>query len=193
MKIILRVAGVILVLLAIVGTITGGWTANQPDPTPEKFIQLGGKRLVIPPDTPRNVFAVTEAAMQQIGMEPWYRACVIRQAERLLSPAEAKRLARSPQVSQANLEVMLKAQPHCDDSRRNILDPQASPSQLSFVRAQTAESFRALFAEEGAGDRLQDCVATQIQRATDKQILALANAPEAIQESIVLTLLNPCE
>jgi hypothetical protein len=87
-KLVLKVCGVILILLVIVGTINGGWKASKPQADPQRFVRIGKQRVFIPTDTPRNIFAETSALMGQMGYMPWYRACVIGQARRLLTPAK---------------------------------------------------------------------------------------------------------
>jgi hypothetical protein len=190
-KLILRVLVAVLALLVIGGTIKG---LVHDTPKREKIVRVGGRVLTIPTDTPKNVFAVTRAAMKQMGYLPWYQDCIIGQAERLLTPAEARRLMRAPKSKRndAELTLILKAGPHCEEPGRATVNPNATPRQLSIIRFQSAETVRLLFAKEKLSSRFQTCASRQIRHATDAETLELANGSPAVQEAALLRLLKPC-
>ncbi|HET7588671.1 MAG TPA: hypothetical protein VFK14_00585 [Solirubrobacterales bacterium] len=177
-------------LLFLAGTLNG-FVQGAPD---QRVVVIAGREVPIPNDTPRNVFSVTKAAMEQIGFEPWYRNCVIGQAERLLTPAEANALTGppNPQKEDLALSLALKAQPNCEEPGRELVDASASSFQLSVLKAQEARTIGLVLARENTSRQLQACAENRINDSTDAQILELVNGSNAAREVLVLRLVKPC-
>lgn len=191
MKLVLKVVISVLVLLLIAGTVEALFHSA---PTRKRVMVIAGREVTIPADTPRNVFAVTKAAMGQIGFRPWYRNCIIGQAERFLTPREARALAGSPnpQKERLALNLAFKVQSNCVEPGRDIVDPNVNSVQLSILRVQIAETVRLELAKERSSQRLQTCAANQIKHSTDAQTLELVNGSKTAQEALLLRLVKPC-
>lgn len=189
MRLILKVLGTILVLSLLAGVAK---EVNGDDP--KKVVPLGGKKLLIPTDTPKNVFAVTKAALEELGYESWYQSCVLGQARSLLTPSEAEEfdLLSKEQRDEISLNLMLKAGPRCEHGGRDIIDPDATSTQLSYVKAQTAETFKQLLAKEGFSWHARTCVASKIKYASDAQMLELANGTLASKEALLVSYIKRC-
>ncbi len=181
----------VIVLLFVAGAIK---RLVHDAPARQRAVLIAGREVSIPADTPRNVFAVTKAAMKELGFKSWYRNCVIGQAERLLTPTEAKALTGTlnPQKETLALNLAFKVQPNCEEPGREVVDASATPFQLSILKAMGAKTTRLEFAREGLGPRLQTCGADRIRHATDAQILELENGSISAQEAVVLKLVKPC-
>lgn len=187
-RLILKVLGTILVLLMVAGFLKG--LAGNDNSDPQRVIRIGEKTLELPDDTPHGVFAVTRAAMEQLGYKTWYRNCIVGQAERLLTPREARELGREPK---SQLSIILKAQPHCEVPGKDVLNPEATSTQLAFLKEQTAISFGLLLAKEGVGSHRRTCISNKIRYASDVDILELANGSRPAQEALVLRFINRCQ
>jgi hypothetical protein len=192
MTVVLRIAGSVIALFILVGAVRA--VTDDGDPQVKKVVRVAGEEVEIPNDTPTDIFSVTDAAMRKTGYLPWYRHCVIGQAERLLTPAEVAEYRSLPQAQRETrqLQIVLKVQPHCLSPGRDVLDPQATPEQLAPLREQTARSMRLLAAQEGLSRDGQFCAARGIRKMSDRELIELSNSPVARQEELLEGAFKGC-
>jgi hypothetical protein len=159
-----------------------------------KYVPIGNKRVKIPVDTPKETFAVTDATLKALGYKPWWRNCIIGQAEKLLTPAEAKALTELPPSKQgeSGLRVALKATPHCEEPGRNVIDPDTGPRQLALLREQLAVGLKYLVIRDGATVTEQECVMDQARQMSGAQTVQLTNGQRGLQERLLVKLFERC-
>jgi hypothetical protein len=191
MRLISRTVVAVLALLLIAGAVralTGGTSA------PRKIVRIGDTELTLPADTPKNVWAVTRAAMNQLAYRPWYRDCIIEQAKRFVTPAQARQFVQEPGsgAERSALTLILKAEPRCERPGREAVDPSATSAQLSAIRDQIAEALRLFLEKEGSARRLTTCAVERMKHATDGQTLEMVNGTTAAREAVSAVLLNAC-
>jgi hypothetical protein len=192
-KIVLRVIGAILLLsfLGAVGkNIAGG---NSHDPV----IHLGKTAITIPGDTRPNVLAVTRALLEQTAYEPWYQHCVVQQAGKNMSRLEFEEFSNysAEEKQRIGLRLMAEGVPACERERRgrDVVNPNASHSDLALLKWETAKSTKLLFLKDGKIKNSEArCFSRQLGQMTDAQTLTLANSQEKVQEAIFEELFAAC-
>jgi hypothetical protein len=192
-KLVLKTGGAVLVLLVILGT--GRAILNNDEPEVRKVVVVAGHKITIPTDTKRNIFAVTEALLVKVGYRPWYRNCIIGQAERLLTQREAERFRNlsESRLSKKSAELMEKAAPNCEQPGRQIIDPDATSEQVAIVRLQTAHIFGQLLNEdETVSSTLRNCAVAQLNQTSDAEVIRLVNSSEADRQAQYVQLFKPC-
>jgi hypothetical protein len=190
-RLVLAALVLVIGLLFLTGTING---LVQGPPAQKRIVVIAGREIPIPSDTPRDVFATTKAAMGQIGFKPWYRNCVIGQAERLLTPGEAKAVtgAPTPRKEQLALSLTFQAPLNCEQPGREAVDASASSFQLTIIKAVVAQTVRLALAKENMSRQLQACAENRVKHSADAQILELVNGSNAAREVLALRLVKPC-
>jgi len=157
---------------------------------------VAGVEVTIPDDTGSSMFAVTRALLRQTPYQPWYQRCVVAQAERLLTPAEARRLSKVPRESaqrkRREQRLMLEVAPFCEESDRDLLDPAASPESFDLVRATTSESMKLLVREEGLGQAVENCIGRVVLGTSDAEFIHIMNTDVKNRERRFLHLISPC-
>jgi hypothetical protein len=159
-----------------------------------KVVHVGPEEVTIPSDTKPGVLSVTRALLAQTGYERWYQGCIMGQAQRLLTPAEAEALAkeREGERNRASVQLFARAAPACETSTRNIIRPDASGSELRPIRTQTALSFETLFSGKEYVPSFGPCIGRQVEKTTDRQLIELANVHGKEQEELFERLFAPC-
>jgi len=157
---------------------------------------VAGVEVTIPADTGSSMFAVTRALMRQTPYQPWYQRCVVAQAERLLTPAEARRLSKVPRESaerkRREQRLMLEVAPFCEESDRDLLDPDAPPESFDLVRATTSDSMKLFVREEGLGRVVENCISRMVLGTSDAQFIHIMNTDLKSRERRFLHLISPC-
>ena len=123
-----------LVLLLIVAALTGGIVAGCGGGG-DKTGTVGGATVTIPGDA-EGFYGELEAILTQYPYQHWYVDCVMREAQKLLSPKEAEQLDDLPESEreQKSQEVAAKAGPSCEKSGRATIDPNASAAEIQLLR-----------------------------------------------------------
>ena len=184
-----------LVVLAALGCLAlGGCGGPGNSTTTVKVVGVGPEEVTIPSDTDPGVLSVTRALLAQTGYENWYQQCIIGQAQRLLTPAEAKALAEEPEGARnrAGVKLFARASPACESSTRNIIRPDAKGQELAPIRTQTALSFETLFSGKEYVHSFGSCVGRQVEQTTDREMVELANSRGKEQEELLEELFAPC-
>jgi hypothetical protein len=191
-KRVIRAVAMTIGILILWGTIKG--ITDNGASNGQKVVNVGGRQVTIPNSTPKGVFAVTKALMAKTAYVPSYQRCILRQAEHLLTPAEAEELVHLPAAERERrgAEVFAKAIPHCAKPGQKIVDPNATAAELEPIRAQTAQSVKTILAEGRASPSKRACVSDQVNQMTDASLIELANGSLAVQTAILNELLKPC-
>jgi hypothetical protein len=147
-------------------------------------------------DEVEDPFAGAKAFLAETAYLPSYQRCVIREGERLATPAELRRIDGLPeeQSLKAGIDILEPATVKCkEDARGPIIDPQATSAELAPLKELSAQAF-ALGAVEGGATRAQaDCLERRVNAMSDAEMIEFGNTTGArAQEKVVLPVLESC-
>jgi hypothetical protein len=119
---------------------------------------------------------------------------MVGQAEKLLTPAEADKLADMPTDPRERKSIALveEAAAGCAQPGRPTLKPNATPAELAPIRSQTVLSVEAQFANEGATSEEQRCAGRSMKGLSDAEIIEMSNASLRRGEELFLQEIEEC-
>lgn len=135
------------------------------------------------------------AVLAQEPFEKWAANCMVKQYEKILSPAEEKELegeseAEFGEFLQPHLAAINQA---CERPGRHIMNPHASEAELETVRAAQTAGLRIVLEGANVPESEIECVEEKFEQLPGPKVIAAVEAPEAQRQAIYSELGALCE
>jgi hypothetical protein len=184
----LRAALALIVVLAAVALAGCGGSSGDQTTT------FGDQTVTVPGDA-HGVYAELEAILDQLPYEAWYTKCVVRQVEKVLSPAEAEALSKLPEAEREEKATQITAQagPTCEAKHHlPVIDPNATGKELDLLRAGYVTSMKSVAESNGANADQTACIEKGFEQLPEKRLIEIGNGSKTAREGILLSVFKPC-
>ena len=187
-------APVRIVLLVSAALAALGLVAGCGGSSSDQTLSVGeGQTITVPSDV-SGFYGELEAILDQFPYQHWYVACVVREAEKILSPKEAEELADLPEAErqEKTQQTVSEAQPGCEKTARPTVDPNASSKEIGLLRASSVPGITSLAETNGMSSTQVDCVRSFFEKLPDEKIVELRNGTDKVREAILVSVFRPC-
>lgn len=176
-----------IVVVLVAAVVAGCGSSSGGDSTGS------GQTVTIPADV-HGFFDEQEAIFEQFPYQHWYAACLLREAEAILTPEEAEEIESEPQAEREERtnRVVSEASGRCEQSGRPTVDPNASTGELALLRTATLGAVVELAETNDLKSIQVECVASLFEKLSDKQIVELRNGTDKVREGILVSVFKPC-
>jgi hypothetical protein len=182
-----RVFRPLLICLALLATGTllaacGGGTAT-----------IGTSEVTIDRE-PDSVVDAMRAVAEQEPYEKWALDCVVGQFEKIITPAQEKKLedASEKALGEFLLPHLESINQTCEKPGRHIFNPHATEEELALVRSSEVQGMRLILKAAEVPVRPRKCIEGKIAALPGPQIVALIEASESEREVLFQELAAPC-
>ena len=158
-----------------------------------KTESVGGATVTVPGDV-HGVYPELEALLAQFPYQGWYTKCVITRVKNELSPSEVEALEQKPESSGAGKaeEIIAAAGATCKESKRPLIDPNASEKELALFRAGFVEPLKGEAEKHGFEGAQIECVERTVEELPTGKVVGLGNGTDAVRKGILLSVLAQC-
>lgn len=143
---------------------------------------------------PGTVVEAMRAVAEQEPYEKWALDCVVGQFEKIITPAQEKKLedASEKEMGEFLLPHLEGINQACEKPGRHIFNPHATEEELAVVRSSEVQGLRLILkaAEVPAGPR--KCIEGELAALPGPQVVALIEASESEREVLFQELAAPC-
>jgi hypothetical protein len=154
---------------------------------------IGTSEVTIDRD-PDSVVDAMRAVAEQEPYEKWALDCVIGQFEKIITPAQEKKLedASEKAMGEFLLPHLESINQTCEKPGRHIFNPHATEEELALVRSSEVQGMRLILkaAEVPAG--IRKCIEGELAALPGPQVVALIEASESEREVLFQELGAPC-
>jgi hypothetical protein len=158
-----------------------------------KTERVGGGTITVPADV-HGVYPELETLLAQFPYQGWYTKCVISRVKSELSPQEVETLEQKPESSGAGKaeEIIAAAGAACKESKRPLIDPNASAKELALFRAGFVEPLQSEAEKHGFEGAQLECVEQTVEELPVGKVVGLGNGTNAVRKGILLSVLAQC-
>jgi hypothetical protein len=178
-------------MISLVPLFTGGLLAACG--SSDRTGTIGTSEVTISGE-PDTLVEMLRATAEQEPYETWALDCVVGQFEKMITPAEEKKLedASEKEFGEFLMPHLVPINRACEAPGRHIFDPHASEPELALVRSGEVVGIRAILkpAEVPAGER--QCVEDKVAHLPDPELVSLIEADQAQREIMFEELGGPC-
>jgi hypothetical protein len=176
-----------LLAAAVLGAGCGGGSSDQT-------LSVGNGETITVSGDVHGFYGELEAILDQFPYQHWYVACVVREAEKILSPKEAEELSGLPEAErqEKTQQTVTKAQPGCEKTARPTVDPNASSKEIALLRASSLPGIVGLAETNGMSSTQVECVESFFTKLSDQKIVELRNGTDKVREGILVSVFRPC-
>jgi hypothetical protein len=180
-------------LLVIAALATGLLLAACGGSSGSKTESVGGATVTVPADV-HGVYPELEALLAQFPYQGWYTKCVITRVKNELSPSEVEALEKKPESTGAGKaeEIIAAAGATCKESKRPLIDPNASEKELALFRAGFVEPLKQEAEKHGFEGAQIECVERTVEELPVGKVVGLGNGTDAVRKGILLSVLAQC-
>lgn len=185
LRILFLLGAVLAAALLVAGC--GGGSSDQT-------LSVGNGETITVSGDVHGFYGELEAILDQFPYQHWYVACVVREAEKILSPKEAEELEDLPEAErqEKTQQTVSKAQPGCEKTARPTVDPNASSKEVALLRASSLPGIVGLAETNGMSSTQVECVEAFFAKLPDKKIIELRNGTDKVREGILVSVFRPC-
>jgi hypothetical protein len=160
----------------------------------DQTLSVGNGETITVSGDVHGFYGELEAILDQFPYQHWYVACVVREAEKILSPKEAEELAGLPEGErqEKTQQTVTKAQPGCEKTARPTVDPNASSKEIALLRASSLPGIIGLAETNGMSSSQVECVEAFFEKLPDKKVIELRNGTDKVREGILVSVFRPC-
>jgi hypothetical protein len=160
----------------------------------DQTLSVGNGETITVSGDVHGFYGELEAILDQFPYQHWYVACVVREAEKILSPKEAEELAGLPEAErqEKTQQTVTEAQPGCEKTSRPTVDPNASSKEIALLRASSLPGIVGLAETNGMSSTQVECVESFFTKLPDKKIIELRNGTDKVREGILVSVFRPC-
>lgn len=160
----------------------------------DQTLSVGNGETITVSGDVHGFYGELEAILDQFPYQHWYVACVVREAEKILSPKEAEELEDLPEAErqEKTQQTVSKAQPGCEKTARPTVDPNASSKEVALLRASSLPGIVGLAETNGMSSTQVECVEAFFAKLPDKKIIELRNGTDKVREGILVSVFRPC-
>jgi hypothetical protein len=184
-----RLLGLLAAVLTVAALVAGcgGGSSDQT-------LSVGNGETITVSGDVHGFYGELEAILDQFPYQHWYVACVVREAEKILSPKEAEELADLPDAErqEKTQQTVTKAQPRCEKTSRPTVDPNASSKEIDLLRSSSVPGIVGLAESNGMSSTQVECVEAFFAKLPDKKIVELRNGTDKVREGILVSVFRPC-
>jgi hypothetical protein len=159
----------------------------------DKTATIGTSEVTISGE-PDTLIETVRATAEQEPYEKWALDCVVGQLEKVITPAEEKKLegASEKEFGEFLMPHLTQMNQACEAPGRHIFDPHASESELALLRSSEVVGIRAVLeaANVPAGER--ECVEDRVAHLPGPELVDLIEADEVQREVLFEKLGAPC-
>lgn len=176
----------VLALLATCGLFAACGSGSETGTIGTSEVTISGE--------PHTVIDTLRAVAEQEPYEKWALNCVVGQFEKIITPAQEKKLegASEKEVGEFLMPHLVPINKACETPGRHIFNPRATEEELAVVRSSEVVGLRLILkaADVPAGER--KCVENTVAQLPGPQLVALIEASEHEREVMFSELAVPC-
>lgn len=143
---------------------------------------------------PDSVVDAMRAIAEQEPYEKWALDCVVGQFEKVITPAQEKRLegASEKELGEFLLPHLEAINQACERPGRHIFNPHATEAELALVRSSQVRGLRLILKAAGVPASERRCIEGELAALSGAQVVALIEASESTREGMFEELALPC-
>lgn len=143
---------------------------------------------------PHTVIDKMRAISEQEPYEKWALNCVVGQFEKIITPAEEKKLegASEKELGEFLLPHLEAINQACEAPGRRIFNPHASESELALVRSSEVAGLRFVLKAAEVPRSERECAEERLGRLPGPELVKMIEASEVEREVMFEELVKPC-
>jgi hypothetical protein len=143
---------------------------------------------------PHSVVDAMRAIAEQEPYEKWALECVVGQFEKIITPAQEKKLESGSEkaIGEFLLPHLESINQACEQPGRHIFNPHATEAELALVRSSEVNGLRLTLKAAEVPTSERKCIEGELGGMPGPQVVALIEASESEREAMFQELAAPC-
>jgi hypothetical protein len=143
---------------------------------------------------PHSVIDAMRSIAEQEPYEKWAVNCVVGQFEKVITPAEEKKLegASEKEMGEFLLPHLEAINEACEQPGRHMFNPHATEKELALVRSGQVNGLRLILKAAGVEPVTRKCIEGELAALPGPAVVAMIEASESEREVMFQELAAPC-